>query len=418
MKRALVGFLVLGWMVLAAGLATAAEASTADDFGVLVREFSAARHRLAVELAERLDLVLTKKAASFFEAAEAGDWPAVSNRFQRLKAPGEGGWAVPSMRNELWATVHETLGIWEVWVGWKQDSALLRMFYEPILSSMPEGSVYFGGTDAGRFVITTVNALKTPPPVFVLTQNGLADNTYMAHLRAVYGDRIWIPEQEDSNQAFQDYVEDVQAGRIPAGAEIRIEDGCVTVQGVAGVMMINGILCKMIFEHNRDDHEFFVEESYVVEWMYPHLEPHGLILKLNREPLPGLTTEAVDRDRQYWKDHLALLESQPGWASNTEARKAFSKLRAAIAGVYAFRGMNGEAEEAFRQAIDLYRLSPEAHMRLAQLYEKQGRLQEARDLMVTFMRSDPPEAGEQAAKYVDELERKRRAARDDAPAAE
>ncbi|HOW98099.1 MAG TPA: tetratricopeptide repeat protein [Kiritimatiellia bacterium] len=409
MKATIIGCLALGLTALSSAPVMSEEAMPTDDFGAMVKEFSAARHKLAVELAEQLDLVLPKKAVSFFEAAEAGDWAATSNRFQKLKTPGDSGWSVPSMRNELWATVHETLGVWEVWVGWKQDSALLRMFYEPILSSMPEGSIYFGGTDCGRFVVTTANALKQPPPVFVLTQNGLADNTYMAHLRAVYGDRLWIPEQEDSNQAFQEYVEDVQAGRYPAGAEVSFEDGRVTVQGVAGVMMINGILCRMIFERNKDEHPFFLEESYVVDWMYPYLEPHGLILKLNPEPLPELTADAVERDRQFWKDTLARLESQPGWASNPDARKAFSKLRSAIAGVYVYRKKYDEAEAAFRQAIDLYRFSPEAHMRLAKMYEEQDRLEEARDLMVAFMRSDPPEAGEQAGQYLDQLETKVRA---------
>jgi hypothetical protein len=34
----------------------------------------------------------------------------------------------------------------------------------------------------------------------------------------------------------------------------------------------------MIFDRNKE-HTIFVEESYVLPWMYPHLEPHGLILK-------------------------------------------------------------------------------------------------------------------------------------------
>jgi hypothetical protein len=66
------------------------------------------------------------------------------------------------------------------------------MFHEPVLAAIPNGSIYFGGTDFGRFVITTVNELQEPPTIFCITQNALADNTYAAHLRAVYGDRIWL----------------------------------------------------------------------------------------------------------------------------------------------------------------------------------------------------------------------------------
>ena len=57
---------------------------------------------------------------------------------------------------------------------------------------------------------------------------------------------------------------------------------------VTGVMAINGILCRMLFDHNKDSHDFYVQESYVIDWMYPYLEPHGLILKLNKEPSDSL----------------------------------------------------------------------------------------------------------------------------------
>jgi tetratricopeptide (TPR) repeat protein len=48
------------------------------------------------------------------------------------------------------------------------------------------------------------------------------------------------------------------------------------------------------------------------------------------------------------------------------ARKSFSKLRGAIAGLYAARGMHVLAERAFREARALYVVSPEANLRLAQ----------------------------------------------------
>lgn len=238
------------------------------DFGVAVRKFSAVRHKLAQDLSSRLDLPLPPQADAFFRAAATGDWEAVSNRFEEVKAPGSYG-AIPELLNELWAPVHETLGTWEVWVGWKQNSSLLALFHGPILSSMPKGSIYLGGTDCGRFAITAVNALAPGSNVFCVTQNALADNTYLAHLRAVYGNELWIPRQEDSSAAFQQYVQDVQSGRRPASADIKIEDGRVSIQGVGGVMAINGILCRMLFDHNKDRHAFFVEESYVIDWMYP-----------------------------------------------------------------------------------------------------------------------------------------------------
>ena len=41
------------------------------------------------------------------------------------------------------------------------------------------------------------------------------------------------------------------------------------------------MLPKQIFEQNKDQYQFFVEESYVLPWMYPYLKPHGLIMRLD-----------------------------------------------------------------------------------------------------------------------------------------
>ena len=71
------------------------------------------------------------------------------------------------------------------------------------------------------------------------------------------------------------------------------------------------------------------------------------------------------------------------------ARKSFSKLRSAIAGLYAARGRPEEAEAAFRQSVDLYDLSPEANFRLADLIAKQGRYDEAIELFDVFLKKDP-----------------------------
>ena len=376
----------------------------AKDFGVAVRKFSAERHKLVRHLSSQLHLSLPSQAEVFFRAAETGTWESVSNRFEQVKETGEYGGAISELRNELWAPIHETLGIWEVWVGWKEDSSLLAMFHGPVLSSMPKGSIYFGGTEYGRFAITTINALQAPQPVFCITQNALADNTYAAHLRAIYGDKIWLPKEEDSAQAFQRYVQEVHAGKRPANAELKIENGRVQVSGALGVMEINGILCQMIFEHNKADHDFFVEESYVINWMYPYLEPHGLIMKLNRQILPSLPEETVARDREFWKRYEQRLEGTPSFAGNVEARKAFAKLRCAIAGIYAHRSMYAEAEEAFQQAIRLCPASPEASYRLADTHLRQGHTGKAVEAMRNFLKHVAPDQSDKAQEYTKQLE--------------
>lgn len=375
----------------------------AGDFGETVRAFSAARHSLATNLSSRLDLPLPPEADTFFRVATTGHWEAVSNQFERVKQQAAYGSANPALRNELWAPIHETIGIWEVWVGWKQNSALLAMFHDPVMKSMPKGSIYFGGTEYGRFVITTVNALRESPPVFCITQNALADNTYAAHLRAVYGDSIWIPQMEDSARAFQRYVEEVRNGKRPKNAELEIVNGRVKVSGALGVMEINGILCEMIFEHNKATHEFYVEESYVLNWMYPYLEPHGLIMKLHAQPLDQLSAESIKRDRAYWTEYEKRLTAHSGFRGNFEAEKAFSKLRSAIAGLYVHRELYEEAEQAFEQAIRLCPVSPEASFRLAKMYVQNDRTADAIRIMDAYVKSDPPYSREEAVRYLEEL---------------
>jgi tetratricopeptide (TPR) repeat protein len=255
---------------------------------------------------------------------------------------------------------------------------------------METNAIFYGGTDPGRFVPTyMIYCAKVRPDVYLITQNALADNTYMNVMRDLYGDTIWIPAQQDSNYAFQKYVEDVQAGRIPAGADVQFQGGRVSVQGVQGVMMINGILAKMIFDNNRERHAFYVEESYVIPWMYPYLEPHGLIMKIHRDPIPAVTPEMLKNDRDFWNWYTRRLMNNPKFLRDVVARKTFSKLRSAIAGIYAFRRLFSEAEYAFRQSIELYPLSPEANFRLADVFMQQRRFSEARQLIEEFLRQDP-----------------------------
>ena len=84
-------------------------------------------------------------------------------------------------------------------------------FGRDIIDSIPPGSIYFGGTDPGRFLVTALcKSQVNADPFFTLTQNALADGTYLDYLRGMYGDKIYIPTDEDSQKCFQDYMADAQ----------------------------------------------------------------------------------------------------------------------------------------------------------------------------------------------------------------
>ena len=232
--------------------------------------------------------------------------------------------------------------------------------------SMEPHSIFFGGTDPGRFVPTyMIYSANFRPDVYLITQNALADDTYMSVERDLYGDEIWIPSKEDSAESFQVYVEEVQSGKRNANADLKIENGRVQVTGALGVMEINGILTKMMFDHERLRHAFYVEESYVIQWMYPYLSPHGLIMKINKDKNP-ITPEILANDADFWDWYVRRLLKDKAFRRDFPAQKSFSKLRAAIAGLYSHTGRYREAEQAFREAVLLYPASPEASFRYIQ----------------------------------------------------
>ena len=321
-----------------------------------------------------------------------------------------GNWGLEGVKG-----IREDFGYWYGGEDSEEFKAQWGAFCEAMGSDDPQypppmttNAVFYGGTDPGRFVPTyMIYSADVRSDVYLITQNALADNTFMNITRDLYGDTIYIPSLEDSNRAFQKYVEDVQSGRVPAGAELSFENGRVSVQGVAGVMMINGILAQLIFEENKFRHDFYVEESYVIQWMYPYLTPNGLMLKLNKERLARLPEDVVKNDHAFWGWYTEWLLGQSAFRRDICARKSFSKLRSAIAGIYEYRGMFDEAEYAYRQAVDLYPLSPEAIFRLAQMFMKKGETEKARELLAKFREEDPNNDG--AKGFLEQIEDTQRA---------
>lgn len=256
--------------------------------------------------------------------------------------------------------------------------------------AMTQGAIFFGGTDPGRFVPTyMIYSAQVRPDVFLITQNALADNTYMSVMRDLYGDDIWIPTPNDSAKAFQIYVDEVKSGKRPKNADLRIENGRVQVSGALGVMEINGILCDMIFNKNKARHDFYVEESYVIRWMFPYLTPQGLILKLNAQETE-MSPEHTRNDMDFWDWYTRRLTSNRDFRRDVVAMKSFSKLRSAIAGLYAARGLLKQAETAYQESRLLYALSPEANFRLTQeVLLRQGRYNEAYEMIAHLGELDP-----------------------------
>jgi Flp pilus assembly protein TadD len=260
-------------------------------------------------------------------------------------------------------------------------------------------------------------------------------------LGGVYPDReIYTPTPDDSQRCFQEYMTDAQKrmqnNQLKPGEDVRVVDNRVQVSGQVAVMNINGLLTKVIFDHNPKN-EFFVEESFPLDWMYPYLTPFGIIMKINRQTLPSLTDDILTRDHQFWKqfskrltgdviDYDTPLKQITDWIEKTylrhdfsgftgdrrflhddDAQKSFSKLRSSIGGIYAWRlgpycpaeyrpkseaeyqRLLKETDFAFRQAFAFCPYSPEAVFRYAQLLLQLQRFDDAALVAQTCLKLDP-----------------------------
>jgi hypothetical protein len=385
-----------------------------------------------------------REASRYFKAVEEGDWQEASNiykeidkKYGRVPAPvttnlwdrwmmntfalGSRAGVLPKDywpwlgNSPAWTPFKEVNGACDVYERWDHD--LLLLFGTNIIASIPAHSVYFGGSDAGRFIITALSKSQVDgEPFFTLTQNALADNTYRNYLQQMYGAKLHLPSDQDSSHAFQDYMKEaterLNSGKLKPDEHVANSAGRISVSGMGAVMEINGKLVRQIFDKNSD-REFYIEESWPLDWMYPYLMPHGLIMKLNRQPLATLDQSMVDADRAYWsgmveqllgckideetslqeiidfaerirlKRDLTGFKGNARFLSSSEAQNAFARLRIAIAGIYAWRAKNGddaadrqrmalEADLAFRQA---FALSPgtETLSRYAEMLDDENR---------------------------------------------
>ena len=90
------------------------------------------------------------------------------------------------------------------------------------------------------------------------------------------------------------------------GEYVEESSGRVQVSGQTAVMSMNALMVKIIFDKNPG-HEFYIEESFPLDWMFPYLEPLGLILKINRQPLAELPDNMIGQDRAYWDERVSRM---------------------------------------------------------------------------------------------------------------
>lgn len=366
-----------------------------------LKEFIAAKEAQAQALAKLEGKELPPEFPAFFAAAAKGDAGSVTNLLDTMRKhyPSYGG-NDQSLSETAWEPMLEVGGALEVFA--IAGDKYARATGEDIIKSIPPRSIYFGGTDWGRFLITAlstshINAnpfFTITPKFFTQTQTGLITrNDNLGYLRSMYGKWMKIPTDQDVQRCVQDYASElrdrqIRGARLSPDEQVTTEGGAVQVRGVQAAMNLDAQIAKLIFDANPD-REFYYEESFVIPWMYHYVEPHGLILKLNRNPLTHIDSATIEKDREFWDGLTKQLLADPEYLNNKWTRAHHAKLRSAIAGVYAYRRMMGEAEYAFKQAVALDPSSPEANFRLAQLCTEQNRFDDTIKVLTALQQRDP-----------------------------
>src|SRR5580658_6186216 len=100
---------------------------------------------------------MPSKYKSFFSAARKGNWPVISRKFQQISTPSaqamRPGGVDDRLRGTVWEAAREIRGGFYAFAG--GDEKYSTAFARDIIGSIPPGSIYLGGTDPGRFLVST-----------------------------------------------------------------------------------------------------------------------------------------------------------------------------------------------------------------------------------------------------------------------
>jgi tetratricopeptide (TPR) repeat protein len=229
--------------------------------------------------------------------------------------------------------------------------------------------------------------------LYIITQNGVGEPLYRKYLADHYG-----PDRPKPANAFERWL-----GRgtiypekpliFPTEAEINSavekEMNEAAKNGSPEPSIPHSVVTRLIWEKNRDAHEFFVEESFPLEWSYDHAEPQGLVYKIHREPLKEIPPESVRADFEFWNAYSQKLLSNPSYARDYDAQRSFSKLRATAGNLYRHRKLEAESESAYRQSLALWPGNGESLNGLSQILWDRGDFDGVLDMFNAAIEKDP-----------------------------
>lgn len=304
--------------------------------------------------------------ARFFDIAASNRWDEIHDAYIALWQRNRS--EPPPEFQTLWPVILETYGVLEAAHQWPAQALL--DYGNLVLSSVPPGGVYLGGTDEGRFIPTLLNTDNIEPRI-VMTQNSLADATYLDYQRFALRDRLTLPSQAEVEQAFAEVV--AQHGKDDA-------DGIRRVGGQAAVMAINSRLVAAMARANPD-RPFAIQESYPMSETYAGASLAGSLYQFQSPAgaAAGGIAEGVSPESAvaFWQETASRIALDPEASSGEVVRNAYAKLATGQASLLVAQGHRHEAEQTLRAALQFTPALPEATFRLAQILQTGGRTPEA-----------------------------------------
>ncbi len=375
-----------------------AEAIVADK----VRRFGESRRAVAERIAHRSKKDLPPEIDLFFKAIDKGDWEEIHSRWQELATHTHQYTYSKNDRPDLepyWATVLDAYGVAEQAHNWPAQRLL--DYGNAILDSLRPGMVYVGGTDDGRFVPELMNESSGDPHIMI-TQNALADGSYLEYVAELYGGQLNALTEGDTSRAFQEYTADAQKRyqhdldfpnepkQLLPGEDVTMADGHVQVTGQTAVMAINERILQMLMAQNPNL-SFAMQESYPMGGLYPDAVPLGPLMELNPQGDQGpLTSESAMQSVDYWRYATQMLLADPGSGDNSQtALTAYSKDINSTANLLAAHNFTEQAEQAYTLASKVQPDNPEPVSGLAKLLAQSGHADQAQALLDQFASQYP-----------------------------
>jgi tetratricopeptide (TPR) repeat protein len=390
----------------ASSAATAPPATAEEIVAAKMKQFARSRREIMRAMATQKKISIPDGVERFFDAVEGGDWTEIEGAFHAING-GDGSAGQASERRpevtELWASIIDAYGVAEQVHLWPAQKLL--DYGNVVLGSLRPGMVYVGGTDEGRWVPTLLNETSEGERRIVITQNGLADGTYLEYLRFLYADRIQTLSSEDSQRAFNEYIKDAEKRlahdekfpdepkQIREREQISVKDGHTSVGGIVAVMDINERLLKILMGKNPEV-SFGLQESFPMKGTYADAAPLGPITELRAQDQSSFTAERVADSVKYWQGVAEQFRAAPDDSEEKAPSKSFSKLAVGQANLFAERGFSESAEQTYRIALGITPSNADAVTGLAELFQRNGRADDARKLVEQFGRDYPKQAAD------------------------